>query len=578
MNRTEFTSELYRLCGQGSVELRALPSKHQAFISLEKDTVYTEIDAFCEAHKKDNLYFGVATRDGKGGGKDNIVEIPALFCDLDFKETPREQANKNLKKFSFTPSLIVKSGGGIHLYWLLDTPAEQKDIPTIEDINRRIATQLGGDLNACDASRILRVPDTINHKYPAPCEVAQENEYRFSLDSFLDVLPEVPKNSNRGPTPQDWLSIDMLGTVKGQRNSTAAKIAGYWINKVSPSDVLTILKAWNKNNTPPLPDDDLKTIAHSVSRYEPEKPKPKQTVDISNVYDAPAMLKEYQEYIETLSKNKFITGISEIDKRIRGVAGGEVLTIIARAGSFKTAMLQNMMKNYTQHSSWAAVFFSIEMPIPSITERYHEILGGMPGREVEEIYKAESASDIKKSLEDDFIKDLKNLYVVPVKVGIQDIEAYVKLIESHHNIKVGVIGIDYLGLIDGTGKNEYEIISRLSIDVKRTAKMLNIPIVLLSQVSRVGGSGETEIDMSAGRGSGAIEEAADFVLGLWQVERKQSIMDMPGETDYSLVCKILKNRKGKKGSTWLLELNADNLRIGSESEKYVPPKPNGKSY
>ena len=148
VNRTDFISELYRLCDQGSVELRGLPSRHQAFISLEKDTIYTEIDAFCEKHKQDNLYFGVASRDGKAGGKDNIVQIPCLFCDVDFKDTPREKINENLKKFSFNPSFIVKSGGGIHLYWLLDTPAEKKDIPTVEDINRRIATQLGGDLNA----------------------------------------------------------------------------------------------------------------------------------------------------------------------------------------------------------------------------------------------------------------------------------------------------------------------------------------------------------------------------------------------------------------------------------------------
>jgi len=50
------------------------------------------------------------------------------------------------------------------------------------------------------------------------------------------------------------------------------------------------------------------------------------------------------------------------------------------------------------------------------------------------------------------------------------------------------------------------------------AKALNIPVVLVSQVSRKGGDGDIEISMEMGRGSGAIEEAADFVLGLWQVE------------------------------------------------------------
>ena len=63
----------------------------------------------------------------------------------------------------------------------------------------------------------------------------------------------------------------------------------------------------------------------------------KHRVDTINVYDSARMIDEYQEYIKNLKQNRFITGINEIDKRIRGVAGGEVLTIIARSGSFKTA-------------------------------------------------------------------------------------------------------------------------------------------------------------------------------------------------------------------------------------------------
>jgi hypothetical protein len=92
----------------------------------------------------------------------------------------------------------------------------------------------------------------------------------------------------------------------------------------------------------------------------------KNRVDISNVYDSARMIQEYKAYINTLKQNRFITGIKQIDKRIRGVAGGEVLIIIARSGSFKTAMLQNLLKNYINHSAWASVFFSIEMPVASL--------------------------------------------------------------------------------------------------------------------------------------------------------------------------------------------------------------------
>jgi replicative DNA helicase len=99
-------------------------------------------------------------------------------------------------------------------------------------------------------------------------------------------------------------------------------------------------------------------------------------VDLENVYTAERCLEEYQSYISNLKKNRFVTGIHEIDKQIRGVAGGEVLTIIARAGTFKTALLQNLLRGYIQNSAWGAVFMSLEMPVASVTERYHEIITG----------------------------------------------------------------------------------------------------------------------------------------------------------------------------------------------------------
>jgi len=572
----KFFETLYQF-SEGKIEVRALPSRKQAFFDLNN---ISEINSFCKKQPKDNLFFAVGTRDGQGGKKENIVNIPAVWADMDFKETPREIIADRLSKFPFKPSIIVKSGGGVHLYFLLKEPATKEDIAALEDINQRVASQLGGDLNACDAARILRIPDTINHKYPAMCEVSQINQYTYELSDFLEMLPEAPKKTREYKdvsNASDWLSKAMQGVEQGQRNSTATKLAGYWINKLPPKDVKSFLYMWNRNNNPPLEDSDLETVVKSVSRYEPDKSQ--KRVDISNVYDAERMLKEYRTHIRNLKKNRFITGIKEIDKRVRGVAGGEVLTLIARAGSFKTAMLQNLLRNYIQNSSWAAVFFSIEMPISSVTERYQEIVQGCSGKDIEGFYTStdDGAEQFVANLEKDFIKELKNLFVVPVKVGISDIAAYVTLIEQEFNVKIGVVGIDYLGLMDGPGTNEYEVISKLSRDTKTMAKMINLPVILLSQVSRKGGSGYNEINLDHARGSGAIEEGADFVLGLWQAEREKGPQEaiMSPEPEYDLICRILKNRKGPAGSTWKLDLDASTLRIGGDAEPYESPKKKG---
>lgn len=308
----------------------------------------------------------------------------------------------------------------------------------------------------------------------------------------------------------------------------------------------------------------LSAHERQISELENKDPKYQRGVHISNVYTADRMIQDYADYIDHLKKNRFITGIYQIDKQIRGVAGGETLFIIARAGSFKTALLQNLLKNYINHSSWGATLFEIEMPVASLTERYMSMIQGSPAKEIEEIYSTstEGVNIFRKEFDESFIKELANLYIVPTKVSIPQISKYIKLIEQSFKVKIGVIGIDYMGLLDGPGRGEYEIVSILARDCKTMAKELNLPVIVLCQTSREGGGdGDKEITLSAGRGSGAIEEAADFVIGLFQ----------DGD---DLIAKILKNRKGPKGMRFKLDLDPSNFRIGHEATTWEPPKKN----
>jgi len=563
MITSDFFETLYQFCDKGKINIRPIPGTN-SFVDTDD---FEGIEHTCKGTDNAQYYFAVALRDNDGTKK-GITEIPALWCDIDYKTTPRDILIEKLKQFPFKPSIIVKSGGGIHLYFILKEPSGQHDLSVVEDVNKRIAVALGGDLNACDASRIMRIPGTYNTKYNKPilCEMVKKELFYYDLESFLDVLPEVVKDNRQEVKDNNWLLKAMSGVSDGERNATGAKIAGYWINKVPPSDVLAILQTWNKNNSPPLPNSAIQTIVKSVSRYEPQK---QRQVDLSNIYDSKRMVEAYREYIKSLKNNRFITGINEIDKRIRGVAGGEVLTIIARAGSFKTATLQNMLKNYIDNSSWAAVFFSLEMPVASLTERYFGILDGCGGREVEKMFREPDQHNIMAASVSQFEKNLKNLFIIPTKISIPDIPKYINLIETEYNVKVGVLGIDYLGLIDAYGTSEYETTSKTARNLKQTAKLINLPVVVLSPVNRKGGDGQVEISLEMGRGSGAIEEAADFVLGLWQIGEKE---------DRELICRILKNRKGAPGSRWKLSMYSNTLCLSSESEKYEPPKKHKTGY
>jgi hypothetical protein len=186
----------------GKIEFRALPGKtgdqrrETAFFDLaDGRSMLAWVKRQVAARK--HVYFGVATRDGKAGKKENIVSIPAVWCDIDFKETPQAEADELLNQFLLPPTVLVHSGGGYHVYWIFNEPVGQEDIPRLEETLKRIAVVLKGDMKATDASRILRVPETLNVKYdpPAKVKVVSGAWGRVNLEDFdfLDSV-EIPAN------------------------------------------------------------------------------------------------------------------------------------------------------------------------------------------------------------------------------------------------------------------------------------------------------------------------------------------------------------------------------------------------
>ena len=73
------------------------------------------------------------------------------------------------------------------------------------------------------------------------------------------------------------------------------------------------------------------------------------------------------------------------------------------------------------------------------------------------------------------------------------------------------------------------------------------------------------------RGSGAVEESADFCLGLFHVEQPH-LSTEADEPVYNVICKILKNRKGPKGMMFKLDLDQESLRLGDTAAPWAPPK------
>lgn len=144
--------------------------------------------------RETDLYVGVAPRSRLEGTKAAVQRCHALYVDCD---TPESIAA--LEAFQPAPSMVVNSGRGRHAYWSLWPPAGPDEL---ERANRRLAHALGADMRATDAARILRPPQTYNHKYgePIPVTLEQVRVEIFTAEEVTGELADPPDAREQRPS------------------------------------------------------------------------------------------------------------------------------------------------------------------------------------------------------------------------------------------------------------------------------------------------------------------------------------------------------------------------------------------
>src|SRR5580704_9056944 len=135
----------------------------------------------------------------------DVAPTPLLWADCD---TPAAVAAATA--FDPAPTMIVTTGSGtgtgtgthrnIHAYWAL---TRCLSIEMLEDSNRRLAAALGADSKCADATRILRVPETLNFKDlpPRPVGLQEHSGARYLPAEILTARPR----------PQDFLPASQRG-------------------------------------------------------------------------------------------------------------------------------------------------------------------------------------------------------------------------------------------------------------------------------------------------------------------------------------------------------------------------------
>lgn len=158
---------------------------------------------------QENVYISINTFYSTFRRLEYLKEIKAQFIDLDIYKTGFTKAqiimhletdyfNKSIPR----PNLIIDSGRGLYLIWLLNS-VPSKALPlwkAVEEYLYSVLKPFGADRQALDPTRVLRVPGSINSKSKTTVSIIDEYDYIYDLREIQnEYLPELkPKEKKKG--------------------------------------------------------------------------------------------------------------------------------------------------------------------------------------------------------------------------------------------------------------------------------------------------------------------------------------------------------------------------------------------
>ncbi len=228
------------------------------------------------------------------------------------------------------------------------------------------------------------------------------------------------------------------------------------------------------------------------------------------------------------------TGLDSVNGKIGGLHRSDLLILAGRPGMGKTALATNIAFNAARRlvrdredaiedakSVGAAVaFFSLEMSADQLATR---ILAEQSGISSENLRMGKISQHDFRNL----ARAAADLEGLPLYIDDTPGLTIAALRTRARRLKrqrgIGLIVVDYLQLLQGTGKNSNENrvqeISEISRGLKTLAKELNVPVLALSQLSRAVEQREDKRpQLSDLRESGSIEQDADIVLFVYREE------------------------------------------------------------
>jgi replicative DNA helicase len=249
------------------------------------------------------------------------------------------------------------------------------------------------------------------------------------------------------------------------------------------------------------------------------------------------------------------TGFVALDELTAGLQGGDLVVVAARTSQGKTALAMNIARYVAIEQ--VVLVFSMEM---SDVQLFVRQLAG----------EAEVDSHRLRTghmVESDWVRigtalgalgDLKMFIDDRGGLGVREVRAGARQVKAKHGL--GLVVVDYFQLMRGRGQfdNRTQELGTVSRGLKAVARELQVPVILLSQLSR---NAEPQPGRKARRPQlsdlaecGSLENDADVVLFIYRPE--------PRDEDQAVIAEVIVGKQ-RNGPTGIVRLhwNAELVRF-----------------
>lgn len=379
----------------------------------------------------------------------------------------------------------------------------------------------------------------------------------FGSGEQVDPVVVAQEAQRRGVTNADQYVVDILTVTP-----TAANVGRYAAIVHENGQRQTILGIADDLSAAARFGDLAETVAGALSEL--------QTITSNGSVvpvDGAESIANFREWVRAAKQDPghavVPTNYSALDDMLGGGLVKTGLYVIgARPGMGKTTVALNLA-TYIAAVGRKVLFVSLEMDAIQIVTKRISIGTGLP---FSALYNGR-ISDEDEELINRAADRISQMQLDVVDSGIGSVADLASFLQLH---QYDAVFVDYLGILapaaDDLQKPRYEQITNISMNLKKLAKQLHVPIVTLSQLNRESTSKSNKRPtLTDLRDSGAIEQDADGVILLYRAGYFET--EKPDVEPIEFI--VAKNRHGETG-TVQLTWHASSGRVYEQSNREEP--------